>query len=203
MKTLELNAELRENMGKTQSKKLRAQGKLPAVLYGLGESEHLVVSAKEFDTLIFTPESHIVVLNINGEKKEAIIKEVQYHPVKDHVLHIDFLRVNDEKPIDIRIPVKIIGLSEGVKEGGKLQLLSRYLKVRGLKANLPDFLEVDVTKVRLGQSIQVAQVSFENLEILDTPNAVIAAVKLTRAAKGSLTAASATDAKTAKPEAAE
>ncbi len=183
MQTIELKAAKRENLGKSASKQLRSQEKVPCILYGGKEVQHFSVIEKEFNKLIFTPESQLVNLDLDGKTFKAIVQDVQFHPVSDRTIHVDFLQVFDEKPITIEIPVKVKGLAAGVKAGGKLTIESRKLKVKALAKNLPDSLEIDVTKLELGKSIQVGHLSFDNLELLNNKNQVVVAVKLTRAAR--------------------
>ncbi|MFB6317676.1 50S ribosomal protein L25/general stress protein Ctc [Saccharicrinis sp. FJH54] len=188
MKTFEINGSLRTDLGKKATKALRKEGLVPCVLYNGDDNVHFTVSAQDLHHLLYTDQVYIVALTIDGKVYEAVIKELQFHPVSDEVLHIDFLPVSEDKPIQINIPVKLVGSSEGVKAGGKLQLQMRYLKVKGIKANLPEKLEVDVTALGLGKSIQVGELTFENLELLSAKNAVVVTVKLTRAARGAAAA---------------
>ena len=184
MKTFELKGSLRKNVGKKDTRALRAEAKVPCVLYGGKENLHFAVAESDFRHLIYTPHVYIVDLDIDGKKVQAVVKDIQFHPVQEQILHVDFLEIFDDKKIDIAIPVETYGLAEGVKMGGKLQVAYRRLKVRGLKKDLPDTLKVDVSGIKLGSSIKVGQLSFDNLELLDAKNAVVASVKLTRAAKG-------------------
>lgn len=184
MKTFDISGSLRTDLGKKATKALRKEGLVPCVLYNGNENIHFTLSTRDLHHLIYTDQVYIVNLTIDGKKHEAIIKEMQFHPVSDEVLHLDFIPVSDDKAVNINVPVKLIGSSVGVKAGGKLQLQMRYLKVKGLKADLPDFLEIDVTKLGLGKSIQVGELSFDNLELTNAKNAVIVSVKLTRVAAG-------------------
>jgi len=184
MKTFELKGSLRKNVGKKDTRALRAEGKVPCVLYGGKENLHFAVTESDFRHLVYTPHVYIVDLDVDGKKVQAILKDIQFHPVHEQILHVDFLEVSDDKKIDIAIPVETFGLAEGVKMGGKLQVAYRRLKVRGLKKDLPDTLKVDVSGIKLGSTIKVGQLAFDNLELLDAKNAVVASVKLTRAAKG-------------------
>lgn len=183
MKTFRLSGELRESTGKKAAKTFRAAGKVPCVLYGKGENVHFTAESKGFKNLIYTPNSYIVELDIDGKQETAIVKDLQFHPVSDEVLHVDFARVNTEDPIVIEIPVKTEGLAKGVKAGGKLQISSRRLKVKGLMESLPDVLNVNVADLGLGKSILVGDLAYENIELVNSPKAVVAQVKLTRAAR--------------------
>ena len=184
MKSIELKGELRKAIGKRDSKKLRNEDKSPCVLYGGKENIHFSIEKQRLKKLVYTPNMYLVDLDIEGKKHKAILKDLQFHPVSEEILHIDFLEIFDDKPIEISIPVSLNGLAAGVKGGGKLQALNRKLKVSGLAKYLPDTLDVDVTNLELGKSIKVGDVSFENIELLNSKNSVIASVKLTRAAKG-------------------
>lgn len=209
MKTFELKAEARENLGKKAVKALRAEGKIPAVLNGgkivelpykeaLRPGEKLVeidakrgiittditVKAEDVRKLIYTPDIFAIEMELNGEKRNAVMKELQFQPVKDTVLHIDFLEVYPEKPVVMEVPVQIEGHAEGVKAGGKLTLSMRKLKVKAPYTEFPERLVINVDKLGLGQSMAVRDLHFEGLELMNAGNAVVCAVQLTRAARG-------------------
>lgn len=184
MKTFELAGELRENLGKKSAKVYRKEGVVPCVIYGGEEVVHFNVGKEAVRKLIYTPEIFLVNLKINNKTCTAILKDLQFHPVTDNLLHIDFLQVAADKPIVIEVPVVLEGLAEGVKAGGKLSLESRKLKVKGLYKNVPEKLVVNIESLGLGKTIQVGELSFENLELLNAKNNVVCAVKLTRAARG-------------------
>lgn len=183
MQTIELKAAKRENLGKTATKQLRNEGQVPCVLYGGEETLHVSALLKDFNKLIYTPSVHIVKLNVDGKVYNAIIQDVQFHPVSDDAIHVDFLQVFEDKPVTIEIPVKLNGLAAGVKAGGKLNLEKRKLKVKALAKDLPDVLDIDITKLGLGKGIQVGHLSYDNLELLNNKNQVVVSVKLTRAAR--------------------
>ena len=189
MKTIQINAIARNEYGKKVAKHLRKEGKVPCVVYGLGEHMDITVSEDELRKLIYTPHIYIVELNIDGKIYPTVLKDAQYHPVKDNVLHVDFLRINEEKPVEIEIPVVLDGLAEGVRAGGKMNLRMRKLKVKGIFTNIPERLHIDVTKLGLGKSIQVGELSFEGLELTNAKESVVCAVQLTRAARGAQAAA--------------
>lgn len=191
MKTFELKGTVRTGLGKKATKAERVSENVPCVLYGGAENTHFIATASDLRKLIYTPEVFIVDLDIDGKKTKSIMKAMQFHPVTDKVLHIDFLKVTEDKPVTVEIPVKLEGLAEGVKAGGKLALEMRKLRVKGLYTQLPENIVIDVTELGLGKTIQVAKVSVENLEILNAKNAVVAQVKLTRAARGAAAAAAA------------
>lgn len=184
METLKIDAKKRDVMGKKESKKVRREGSIPCVIYGEGDTISFTIDAKSVKPLIFTPQSYLVEFSIDGKKEIGVMREVQYDPVSDEILHIDFFRVVKGKPIAIDIPVKLTGNSEGVKLGGKLSLAKRKLRVSGLMEHLPDAIVVDISDLGLGKSIFVGDISPENLTIHTPATTVIAAVKMTRAARG-------------------
>ncbi|NDP19698.1 MAG: 50S ribosomal protein L25/general stress protein Ctc [Paludibacter sp.] len=184
MKTFELKGTVRTDLGKKATKAERVAENVPCVLYGGNDNVHFITTVSELRKLVYTPEVFIVNLSIDGKVTKSIMKALQFHPVTDKVLHIDFLQVSEDKPVIVELPVKLEGLAEGVKAGGKLSLEMRKLKVKGLYTQIPENIVIDVTSLGLGKSIQVEKVSVENLEILNAKNAVVAQVKLTRAARG-------------------
>lgn len=187
MKTFELNGTVRTDVGKKATKAGRNEGIIPAVIYG-GENskEAISFSVKEGDVrkLIYTPEIFLVNLSLEGKTYKAILKDIQFHPVTDSILHLDFLHVFEEKPIVIEVPVVLDGLAEGVKAGGKLSLDTRKLKVRALYKDVPEKLHVNISNLALGKSIQVGELQFDGLELLNAKNSVVCRVQLTRAARG-------------------
>lgn len=191
MKTFELKGAVRTDLGKKATKADRATESVPCVLYGIGGNVHFTATSSDLRKLIYTPEVFIVELNIDGKKTKSIMKALQFHPVTDNVLHIDFFQVTEDKAVVIELPVKLEGLAEGVKAGGKLSLEMRKLKLKGLYTQFPENIVINVSELGLGKSIQVGKVSVENLEILNNKNSVVAQVKLTRAARGAAAAAAA------------
>ena len=189
MKTFALAGQSRTDIGKKATKAVRNAGDIPAILYG-GEKEiAFSVSTSAVRNLVYTPNIYVVELTIDGATCNAIVQDLQFHPVTDEVLHIDFLQIFEDKPVVIEVPVKLEGLAEGVKQGGKLSLEMRKLRVKALYANVPERLTINVSELGLGKTVQVGQLSFENLELLNAKNAVVCAVKLTRAARGAKAAA--------------
>lgn len=172
-------------------KAIRKNNCVPCVLYGAGENVHFTVTNEGLRNLVYTPHIYVVNLDIDGKVVTAIMKDIQFHPVKDTILHVDFLQINEVKPIVMEVPVQLEGLAEGVKAGGKLQLQMRKLKVKALYTNIPEKLIVNVSHLGLGKAIQVKELAFENLELLNAKEAVVCAVKLTRAARGAAAAAAA------------
>lgn len=209
MKTFDLKAAPRTEVGKKSVKALRKEGKIPAVLNGdklvelpytgeLKEGEKvvaidekrglittdIVVAAEDVRKLIYSPDIFEINLEVNGEVRKAVLKELQFQPVKDDILHIDFLEVLPEKPIVMEVPVQIEGHAEGVKAGGKLTLSMRKLKVKAVYTEIPERLVVNVDSLGLGKSMAVGDLHFEGLELMNAKNAVVCAVQLTRAARG-------------------
>ena len=214
MKTFNLKAEPRTELGKKATKALRAEGKIPVVLNGgaivtlpytgtLKEGEKVVeisngrgiittdlaVTQDSVRKLIFTPDIYAIELDINGEKRMAVLKEIQFHPVKENILHIDLLEVNEEKPVVLEVPVKLEGHAEGVKAGGKLNLSMKKLKVRAIYTAIPERLLINVDNLGLGKTLQVGDIHIDGLELVNAKNAVVCAVQLTRAARGAAAAA--------------
>lgn len=183
MKTFELKGASRSAVGKKEVKALRASGVIPCVIYGAGENKNFQVKVEDVRKLIYSPEIFVVNLDIDGKVCKAIMKELQFHPVTDKVLHIDFLQVTEDKEVVMNVPVKLQGLAEGVRLGGKLSQEMRSLKVKGLYTNIPEFLPVNVEKLGLGKTIQVRELSYDNLTVLSGQVNVVAAVKATRASK--------------------
>ena len=193
MKTFELKGEIRDDFGKKAAKSFRSQGLIPCVVYGGNGEDNLnfVVNQSDVRNLIYTPEVFLVNLELGGKKMQAILKDAQFHPVKDTVMHLDFLHVFENVPVIIELPVRLEGLAIGVKAGGKLSLDLRKLKVRALAANLPEQLVINVSKLRIGKSIQVGELKFDGLELLNSKNAVVCRVQVTRATRSDMNAADA------------
>jgi len=182
MKLFELKGSKRESTGKKAAKAYRKESLIPCVLYGGDEVVHFTVTKDSVRKLIYTPEVQIVDLAIDKKKCKAILKELQFHPVSEEVLHIDFLQIFEDKPVVIEIPIELTGLAEGVKAGGKLSMEMRKLKVKGLYKNFPEKLIINVEDLGLGKSIQVGNIHFDNLEMLNAKDNVVASVKSTRGA---------------------
>ena len=165
-------------------KAIRKNDEIPAVLYGGEKVIHFTVTNSAVRNLVYTPEIFAVELTIDGEKKMVVMKDIQFHPVTDAILHIDFLEITPEKPIVMEVPVVLDGHAEGVKAGGKLQLQMRKLKVKAVYTEIPEKLVINVDHLGLGKTMQVGAIHFEGLEIMNAKNAVVCSVQLTRAARG-------------------
>ena len=183
MKHIELNGQVREAGNKAAVKAIRREGQVPCNIYGLGMENILFsVDAQDLKTITHTPNSYIINLELsNGTKMYAVLHEVQYHPVSDEALHVDFIAVGEEKPITIEVPVKVVGHSEGVKMGGKLLVSSRKLRVSAMMNNLPDVLEVDSTHLMIGKQIVAGDLNYEGVTIVSPKATIICSVRPTRA----------------------
>jgi large subunit ribosomal protein L25 len=195
MKTFELKGAKRESTGKKATKACRKESLVPCVLYGGSEVVHFTVTKEGIRKLIYTPEVHIVDLSIEGKNYIAILKDMQFHPVNDELIHADFLQIFKDKPVVLEIPIVLEGLAQGVKDGGKLSMEMRKLKVKGLYKDFPEKLVIDIENLGLGKSIQAGNLNFDKLEILNAKNNVVVSVKSTRAAKGMAPAPAAAAAK--------
>ncbi len=195
MKEFALNGKKRESVGKKASKMLRKEGMIPCNLYGENTVDGkpvamaFMISMAELRKVVYTPEVYVINLNIDGEPHKAVLKELQFHPVTDAVLHADFYEVNETKPITIGIPVKLNGLAQGVRDGGKLNLSIRKINVTAPYPSIPEILDIDVTNLELGKSIKVGELSFEGLELATPAEVVVCSVKTTRASRSAAAAA--------------
>ena len=212
MKTFQLSAKPRTEIGKKAAKGLRKEGFIPVVMNGgevvelpyNGKLEagqevvetvnnkgilvtNLKVTVDDVRKLIYTPDVFAIELDIEGTKKMAVLKEVQFHPVKEEILHIDLLEVSEDKPVTIEVPVKIEGHAVGVKAGGKLNLSMKKIKVKAVYTNIPERVVVNVDALELGKTIQIGDLHYDGLELVNAKNAVVCAVQLTRAARGNQT----------------
>lgn len=188
MKEINVTGQKRENLGKKASKALRKEGLVPCNIYGLAEKDgkpaamSFAIAMTELRKIIYTPHIYVINLVIDGESHTAILKEIQFHPVTDAVLHVDFLEVNDQKPITIGIPVKLTGLAQGVRDGGRMNLSIRKIEVKAPYQQIPEHLDIDVTALQIGKSIKVGQLNFEGLEIVTGKEVIVCSIKMTRAA---------------------
>jgi len=183
MKSISIKCTKREVVGKKEAKRLRTEGLVPGVLYGGEEPIHFYAPEKEFKPLIYTPHVYLVDLDIDGTVYQSIIKDSQFHPVEEQLLHVDFLRTSEDKMVKVEIPIKVDGFAKGIRKGGKLKQNLRTLKVKGMVKHLPDFIEINVDDLDLGQSIKVATLQRENLEFLNAKAVPVITIMITRAAK--------------------
>ena len=180
MKTMKISAEKRTDLGKKQTRDLRKADHVPCVMYGGPEVLHFHAHENDFRHVVYTPNAYIVELDIDGEKHKAVMKDLQFHPVNDKLLHLDFVEVFDDKLVTLEIPLKLVGDSEGILDGGKPRQRRRVLKVRGLVADLPEVLEVDITNVATGDVIKVGDLTYDNIEVLDPSQSMVFAVVSSR-----------------------
>ena len=184
MKSFDLKGTVRTEVGKKSTNELRKNNGIPCVLYGIEkEAKAFAVTTDAVRKLVYTPDIHFVNLTIDGVECKAVLKDIQFHPVKDTILHMDFLQIVADKPIVMEVPTVLTGLAAGVKLGGKLQQAIRKIKVKALYANIPEKLTVDVTELALGKSIKVGELSFEGLELVTPAQTVVCSVAATRASR--------------------
>lgn len=182
MKTVTLSGSSRANVGKVNARELRAKGHVPCVIYGGKEQIHFHADERAFKPVIFTPNAHIVEVNLDGKVYKTVLQEAQYHRINDKLIHADFLEIIDGKPVTVEIPVRLNGQSEGVKKGGKLVLKLRKLKARGLANILPDYIDINIEKLDIGDSVSVGDINIEGVTLLNAKNVSVVAVNTTRAA---------------------
>jgi large subunit ribosomal protein L25 len=183
MKSITIKGSERESVGKVATKALRNAGAVPCVLYGGNQAVHFSADEKAFKTLVYTPNAHTVVIELGeGKSFNAILQDIQVHPVSDKILHIDFFQLFDDKEITMEVPVKVVGTSKGVLAGGVLRLNTRKLKVKALPANLPDFIEADITPLEMGNKLYVTKLVSDKYKLIHPDNTVVAQVRISRAA---------------------
>lgn len=189
MKSVQLSGSLRANVGKVNAKAVREKGNVPCVIYGGNEQIHFEADIRAFKPVIFTPNAHIVEIDLDGKVYKTVLQEAQYHKINDKLIHADFLEIQDGKPVTANIPIVITGQSDGVKKGGKLVLKMRKLKVRGIAATLPDTIAIDITKLDIGDSIAVGDIVVEGATLLNAKNVSVVSVTTTRAVAAETNAA--------------
>ena len=196
MLEISVSGQSRTDLGKNASKLLRKEGLIPCNIYGIEKGENglpvaksFVVPFSEIRKVVYTPNVYVVNINIDGVEKKAVIKELQFHPVSDALLHVDFLEITAEKPVTVGIPVKLVGHAAGVRNGGRLALAVRQLKVTASYLNIPEILEIDVTPLEIGKSIKVGELHFEGLEFATSKEVVVCSVQMTRQARAAAQAA--------------
>ncbi len=180
MKSVSISGTIRECVGKKDAKMQRKLNLVPCVVYGVGEQTHILVEEKQFKPIIFTPESLYAELNFGGKTINAIIQETQFHPISEKLLHVDFLEVNENKPITIKIPISLVGTSPGVLRGGKLNKKFRKLKVKGLLKNIPEKIELNISDLDIDQSIKIADIKTENFNIIENKANIVVGVASSR-----------------------
>ena len=182
MKSITIKGSERESVGKAATRTIRNAGMVPCVLYGGNQPVHFTAEEIAFKNLVYTPIVHTVVIELAGSTYNAILQDIQFHPVSDKILHIDFYELKDDKEITMEVPVKVTGTSPGVLAGGVLRLNQRKLKVRALPANLPDFVEASISELEMGNKLYVTKIPVDNFKLLNPDNTVVAQVRISRAA---------------------
>ena len=182
MKSITIKGSERENVGKKATKAVRDAGMVPCVIYGGNQPVHFVADERAFKDLVYTPNAHTVVVELNGTSYNVIMQDIQFHPVSDKILHIDFFQLSDDKEIIMEVPVKITGTSPGVLLGGVLRLNQRRLKVKALPKNLPDFVEANISELQMGNKLYVTKLETNNFKLMHPDNTVVCQVRISRAA---------------------
>ncbi len=183
MKTIEINGTVRKELGKKSSKELRKANNVPCVIYGGKENIHFYTHENNFKNLVYTADAHLVNLKLEDKVYSLVLKDIQFHPVNDRIIHADFTEIAENKPITIAIPIKVSGDSVGVLAGGKLRIRRRNLLVKGFPNDIPEFLPIDITDVKIHQSIKVGDLSFDKIELLDPKRSMVLAVATSRVAQ--------------------
>ena len=180
MQSITIKGSQRESVGKKATKALRNAGQVPCVLYGGDKPVHFSADAKAFKPLVYTPNVYTATIELEGQTYAAVLQDIQFHPVSDNILHIDFYQLFEDKPVTMEIPVKLVGSSKGVMVGGALRHNLRKLKVKALPANLPDFIEADITELEIGNKLYVTELANDNYTFLHPDNTVVAQVRMSR-----------------------
>ncbi len=180
MQSITINGSQRESVGKVSTKALRNAGKVPCVLYGGDKPVHFSAEEKAFKSLVYTPNVYTASIELDGTAHSAVLQDIQFHPVTDRILHVDFYQIFEDKAVTMEIPVKLTGSSKGVMVGGALRHNMRKLKVKALPANLPDFIEADITELQIGSKLYVTELENEKFTFLHPKNAVVAQVRMSR-----------------------
>ena len=182
MKSITIKGSERENVGKKATKAVRDAGMVPCVIYGGNQPVHFIADERAFKDLVYTPNAHTVVVELNGTSYNVIMQDIQFHPVSDKILHIDFFQLSDDKEIIMEVPVKVTGTSPGVLLGGVLRLNQRRLKVKALPKNLPDFVEANISELQMGNKLYVTKIETNNFKLMHPDNTVVCQVRISRAA---------------------
>lgn len=196
MLEINVSGQKRSAIGKKAAKEIRKEGLIPCNIYGIEKDEKnlpvatsFTIPFSELRKVVYTPNVYVVNINLDGTEKKAVIKELQFHPVSDALLHVDFLEINEEKPVTVGIPVKLVGHAAGVRNGGRLALSIRQIKVTAPYTRIPEILEIDVTALEIGKSIKVGELNFEGLEFATSKEVVVCSVQMTRQARAAAVAA--------------
>ena len=196
MKEVEVKGQKRADIGKKAAKAMRKEGLIPCNIYGEAKDENgaplamsIACPMSELRKIVYTPHIYVIKLVLDGEEHTAILKELQFHPVTDALLHVDFYEINESKPVTVGIPVKLVGLAQGVRDGGRMNLSIRKINVTAPFQQIPEHLDVDVTALKIGKSIKIGELSFEGLEIATPKEVIVCSIKMTRAAQQAAAAA--------------
>ena len=187
MKEVSLSGSVRSNVGKKDAKAVRVAGEVPCVIYGTGRQIHFSVKHVDMEKLVYTPNIYIININVDGTEMRTIIQDIQFHPVTDKIQHVDFIELQADKKVKVNIPVILFGRSPGVLSGGKLQQIFRKVKVFATPNNLPDSIQVDISKLKIGQAIRIRDINNDLLNIINAPSAVVCSVKMARGAVANVT----------------
>jgi len=182
MKSITIKGSQRESVGKVATKALRNAGMVPCVIYGGNQPIHFAAEEKAFKGLVYTPNAHTVAIELGKDSYNAVLQDIQFHPISDGILHIDFFQLSEDKEIIMEVPVNIIGTSPGVLLGGVLNLNQRRLKVKALPKNLPDFVEANISELQMGNKLYVTKLPTKNFKLMHPDNTVVCQVKISRAA---------------------
>ena len=185
MKTIEIKGTTRTELGKKSSKAIRKEGNVPCVIYGKEVNVHFYTHENNFKNLVYTPDAHLVKIVLEDKEFKAVLKDMQFHPVKDNILHADFIEIFDNKAVVINIPIKVSGDSVGVIAGGKLSIKRRNLKVKGLANDLPEALHIDITNLKIHEGVKVGDLSYDKIELLDPKKSMVLTIATSRVAQKS------------------
>lgn len=180
MESITITGTLRDDLGTKTAKLLRREGNVPCVIYGGEENIHFYTPATSFKTLLYTPEAHLVIIEVDGKSYKAVIRDAQFHPVSDEIEHVDFFELVADKAITINVPVKLVGNARGVRNGGRMKVNLRTLKVKATEENLPGYIEHNIENVRIGESVRVRDIKVEGFEIVDIPSRAILTIQTSR-----------------------
>jgi large subunit ribosomal protein L25 len=185
MKTIEIKGTFRTELGKKSSKNVRKSGGVPCVIYGKEKNIHFQAPELSFKNLVYTPAAHLVKLIIEDKEYDAVLKDMQFHPVKDNILHADFIEIHEKTPVIINIPIKVSGDSVGVIAGGKLSIKRRNLKVKGFAKDLPEALAIDITNLKIHEGVKVGDLTYNKIELLDPKKSLVLTIATSRVAQKS------------------
>ena len=183
MESISISGSVRKSLGKADAKVLRREGLVPCIIYGGTENIHFNLEERAFNKLIYTPNVYIVNLDIDGKTYAAIIKDVQFHPVTDKAVHVDFQQLHAGKPVSLSLPIRTVGVSRGVLNGGKLNQVLRRAKVFGVPAKMPDYIDIDISKLKIGGAVKVKDLKIADVTFKENPNQILVSVKAKRGAK--------------------